>query len=446
MAMDRVLYVCHNHPAQRPGGAEIYAMELYESVRQAGEFEPIMVAKTGPPVATGNPRRQGTRFALAGEDPNVYLMYTQRDEIDMIFGTAIDKRLYTKDWRRFLEAIRPDLVHFQHTLFLGYDLVRETRNVLPTVPIFYTLHDFLPICHHSGQMVRTQDLALCNQASPRRCHDCFPNIAEDTFFLRERYIKSALAGVDVFIAPSEQLRQRYIAWGVPGEKLVLEEYGRLPIVVTPDPPDAGRRRRIGYFGQITRFKGVDILLEAMKILQQEGVDVELELYGANLAAQAPAMQERISALLEETADVVRFHGQYERDQVPTLMSDVDWIVVPSIWWENSPLVIQEAFICGRPVITSDVGGMAEKVRPELDGLHFSVGDPQSLSDAIRRAVSEPDLWDHSRGQLPEVHPMNAHMERVSDLYRQSLKRARFGPGSSSSNGHRSPERSLEYAR
>src|SRR5947209_10764202 len=105
--MKRVLYVCHNHPAQRPGGAEIYAMELYESVRQAREFQPIMVAKTGTPVATGNPRHQGTRFSLADEDPNVYLMYTQRDEIDMIFGTAVDKRLYTKDWRRFLEAIRP---------------------------------------------------------------------------------------------------------------------------------------------------------------------------------------------------------------------------------------------------------------------------------------------------------------------------------------------------
>ena len=277
--MKRVLYVCHNHSAQRPGGAEIYAMELYEAVGAAGQFEPIMVAKTGPPVAAGNPRHQGTRFALIGEDPSIYLRYTHRDEIDMIFGTAIDKRLYTKDWRQFLEAIQPDLVHFQHTLFLGYDLVGETRNVLPSAPIFYTLHDFLPICHHSGQMVRTQDLSLCNEANPRRCHECFANIAEDTFFLRERYIKSALAVVDVFIAPSEQLRQRYIAWGLPSGNLVCEEYGRLPITRASDPPDAGRRRRIGYFGQITRFKGVDVLLEAMKIRQQQAFDVELELYG-----------------------------------------------------------------------------------------------------------------------------------------------------------------------
>ena len=56
------------------------------------------------------------------------------------------------------------------------------------------------------------------------------------------------------------------------------------------------------------------------------------------------------------------------------MAEIDWVVVPSIWWENSPLVIQEAFLHGRPVICSDIGGMAEKVRHGVDGLHFRVGD------------------------------------------------------------------------
>ena len=395
-------------------------MELYEAVREAGEFEAFLVAKAGPPVSAAGARHQGTRFALVGDDPNVYLMYTHRDEIDMIFGTAIDKRLYTKDWRSFLEVVQPDLVHFQHTLFLGYDLVRETRNVLPGVTIFYTLHDFLPICHHSGQMVRTQDLRLCNQASPRRCHECFPNISQDTFFLRKRYIESALDGVDVFIAPSAHLRDTYVDWGLPSEKVVLEDYGRSPITPLPDPPDAGRRKRIGYFGQITRFKGVDVLLEAMRYLQKQAVDVELWLCGANLRSQAPAVRERIEALLTETADVVCLRGSYERGELPWLLSMVDWVVVPSIWWENSPLVIQEALMSGRPVITSGIGGMAEKVRPEMDGLHFAVGDPHSLSDTIRRAVESPELWGQCRRHLAGVHPMDDHLARLVELYRSAM--------------------------
>ena len=58
---------------------------------------------------------------------------------------------------------------------------------------------------------------------------------------------------------------------------------------------------------------------------------------------------------------VRFYGSYRSAELPTLMRDVDWAVVPSIWWENSPIVIQESFFHGRPLICSNVGGMAEKI-------------------------------------------------------------------------------------
>ena len=61
-------------------------------------------------------------------------------------------------------------------------------------------------------------------------------------------------------------------------------------------------------------------------------------------------------------------------------------MVPSIWWENSPLVIQEAFLHGRPVICSDIGGMAEKVDHDVNGLHFPVGDPDALARTIQRAA------------------------------------------------------------
>jgi hypothetical protein len=71
------------------------------------------------------------------------------------------------------------------------------------------------------------------------------------------------------------------------------------------------------------------------------------------------------------------------------MGDVDWVVVPSVWWENSPLVIQEAFQRGRPVICSDIGGMAEKVADGVDGLHFRAGDPEALAATIARAATDP---------------------------------------------------------
>jgi glycosyltransferase involved in cell wall biosynthesis len=92
-------------------------------------------------------------------------------------------------------------------------------------------------------------------------------------------------------------------------------------------------------------------------------------------------------------------------------------VVPSIWWENSPLVIQEAMMFRRPVICSDIGGMAENVTDGVNGLHFRVGDPDSLADTIRRATGTPELWDELRAQITDPHPMAQHLEFITRLYR-----------------------------
>ena len=74
------------------------------------------------------------------------------------------------------------------------------------------------------------------------------------------------------------------------------------------------------------------------------------------------MQETLDRLFEATSATVTWAGPYDHDRdLPRLMSEIDWVLVPSVWWENSPLVIQEAFQHGRPVICSDIGGMAEQV-------------------------------------------------------------------------------------
>ena len=103
-----------------------------------------------------------------------------------------------------------------------------------------------------------------------------------------------------------------------------------------------------------------------------------------------------------------------------MMAAVDWVVVPSVWWENSPLVIQEAFAAGRPVICSDIGGMAEKVSDGINGLHFRIGDPEDLAATIHRAVGTPGLWDHLRKGIPPVHPMTAHAEVLTRAYESLL--------------------------
>jgi glycosyltransferase involved in cell wall biosynthesis len=405
----------------RPGGMEAYADELFRAVREAGEFETTFVSRIGRPHSE-DAGHVGTRLALADHDPDLYFFHTDVSEIEPLSWAMRDKRVYTEDWRAFLQTIRPDIVHFHGSALFGYDMIRETRRTLPHAAIVYTLHEFAAICHHGGQMVRTETYELCETASPRRCHECFPQFPAQTFFLRERFIKSALELVDMFIAPSEQLRRRYIEWGIPPGKIRGETYGRIQARRLPDPPDAGRRRRIGFFGRATNFKGVDLLLEAMRILEREDAGVRLTLWGANLDMEPGAFRERIERLLEHTAGSVRYAGRYEPTQLPGLMSSVDWVVVPSIWWENSPLVIDEAMMHRRPVICSGTGGMAEKVRNGATGLHFRLRDPISLAETIRRAVDSPELWNQLRGQITDPHSMQNHLEIISGIYRTLLGR------------------------
>ena len=84
------------------------------------------------------------------------------------------------------------------------------------------------------------------------------------------------------------------------------------------------------------------------------------------------------------------------------MLTVWYVITPSIWWENAPLVIQEAFQQRRPVICSDIGGMAEAVTNGHDGLHFRAGDPVDLARSMRRAINETGLWECLSSNIARV--------------------------------------------
>ena len=104
------------------------------------------------------------------------------------------------------------------------------------------------------------------------------------------------------------------------------------------------------------------------------------------------------------------------------MRSVDWVVLPSVWWENSPVVIQEALLHRRPMICSDIGGMAEKVRDGKDGLHFRAGSSQDLADRIVEVLGDNRTWERLRGSMRRP---SDHLACASDhvkLYRALLRR------------------------
>jgi glycosyltransferase involved in cell wall biosynthesis len=418
----RILFVAANHPAIRPGGAERHALEVFEGVREGGRFDAKLLARSGPPFSAAAPPRHGGPITQFGDDPDQYLLHMDASDFDWLYGRSPEKDTLTRYFRDFLLEFRPDVVHFQQTMLIGYDVLRVTRNTLPDAQIVYTLHEYLPICFRDGQLLRTGSNRLCEEPSPRRCHECFPEVSQQSFFMRERFIKSHLAVVDLFLTPSAYAVERYVEWGIPRDLIRHTPHGRPPVDVVPETGTRAARNRFGFFGQLTAYKGADVLLKAIDRLGGD-FDGHLWIHGANLDAAPDQFKAEFRDLTERLGDRVTVAGQYQPGDLSQLMSRVDWVVVPSIWWETGPLTVLEAFQHGRPVICSDMGGMSEKVTNGVNGLFFRRADPASLAHVMRRAAADPVLWESLRAGLPSVQTMRDHVVSLEALYRGLLDRA-----------------------
>lgn len=385
----RALIVVHNHPQFFPGGAEILAYDLFKAMRDQADYIPFFMASAG---NADRKMHTGTPFqTLPGVEDEILFW---GDAFDYFYQSQRIASFMHLDFKNLLLDLKPGIIHFHHTMRLGLEALRIARDTLPNVKIVYTLHEFILMCHRDGQMVRTFNNELCETASPTRCHKCFPDISSGQFMMRETFIKAHLDLVDQFISPSEFLAKRFIAWGIPEHKMTVMENGRE--VVPPAPQrhiaKGGARNVFGYFGQINPYKGAMLLLKAAEHLANEGFnDFRIELFG-NVEMQSKEFQDEFFAFLDEYRDVVNFNGKYKNGDIAELIQAVDWVVVPSTWWENSPLVIQEVFMHRRPIICSDIGGMAEKVEDGRTGLHFKVRNAINLARTLRRACSEEGLW------------------------------------------------------
>jgi glycosyltransferase involved in cell wall biosynthesis len=164
-----------------------------------------------------------------------------------------------------------------------------------------------------------------------------------------------------------------------------------------------------------------VLLDAMGHLGEE-FDGHLTVFGANLEIQPIEFREQVEARLKGGLANVTFAGPYERADLGKLMSRIDWVIVPSIWWETGPLVVMEAFQYGRPVICSDVGGMSTRVTDGVNGLHFRRRDSLDLARKIERATDTPGLWDELRAGIPPDPPrwMHDHVRILTGYYKRLL--------------------------
>ncbi len=373
-----IAIVSHTHPSISKGGAEIAAFSLYEGLRRVGT-EAIFIA-----ICPSSERHK----LLLGSDRE-FAVIADQARYDHFY------QLSSADvWRQLKQILLSQdvrLVNFHHFLQVGVNALRAL-SVETDIPFTVTLHEFLAICAHHGQMVTRPARRLCQMATPVACATCFPEHSREQFTARRQVIQSALLPAAAFISPSHFLADRMVEWGLPREKFVVIENGLRSVQKRDDrmrPAVEGRTWTFGYFGQITPFKGIDTLLDTIDLLARRpeiSQRLRIRVHG-NLIGQDAAFLARFNESFSRNT-FASYAGPYDNADVHKLMLACDYVMVPSTWWENSPVVIQEAFAAGRPVICTGIGGLAEKVPNRLAGLHFRLGDPADLARAMFEASDE----------------------------------------------------------
>ena len=163
----RILVASHSHPEITKGGAEIAAFQLYADMLRGATASWFLGCDR-------RPSRSETAITQPF-DSNEFLY--SADEFDWSKFSNRDPRLPEALTNLLLE-LRPDVVHFHHYINLGLETFAIVRRILPNAKIVVTLHEYLAMCNHHGQMVTNPHRNLCYQASPQRCIECFPAIRQ----------------------------------------------------------------------------------------------------------------------------------------------------------------------------------------------------------------------------------------------------------------------------
>ena len=441
----KILQVIHGYPMRYNAGSEVYTQSLCRGL--AADHEVHVFTREEDPFAPDFRLRE----ERDPDDPRIALHVVNNPRNrDRYREPGIDRR-----FAEILDRVRPDIVHVGHLNHLSTSLPFEAA--ARSVPVVYTLHDYWPMCPR-GQFIQTFPLdpedpwAVCDGQEDRKCAErCYARHfggapdereADAAYWTgwvgrRMRHVREMAEFVDCFIAPSRHLRDRYRdGFGIPADRLVHLDYGfdLARLGGRRARPD-GRAFAFGYIGTHIPAKGIQHLVRAFG---EVGGDARLRIWGRPRGQNTEALKALARALPAQKADRLEWLPEYRNaDIVREVFDRVDAIVVPSVWVENSPLVIHEAQQARVPVITADAGGMAEYVRHGVNGLTFEHRSWASLAERMQELVDDPALArrlgrrGYLYGATGDVPAIGDHVREIEGIYERILERrngARPGAG------------------
>ncbi len=445
----KILHVIHDFLPRHRAGSEIYAFQLCRRLAHAQEVT-VLCAEYDPSRPHGSlARRTFDGLPVLELVNNWEFRSFEETYSSSVLSGALDSAL---------ASVAPDVLHIHSLLNLTFDLPALAR--ARGIPSVATLHDYTLVCPSGGQRVHVAEQHVCRTIDPQRCSRCFPEspfhaqmashaaarlagkssavlgLADSVRRRAPRLfsairqwvsaparpatasdIETRLAAVcrmfeyvDLFVAPSAALGEEYVALGLAREKLRVSDYGFAPLARLARTRRG--RLRIGFVGTLAWHKGAHVLVEAAAKLDPQAFEVSI--YGDPFVS--PAYVKELEAAAKGLP--VRFMGGFDETRIAEVYAGIDVLVVSSLWPENSPLVIHEAFMAGVPVVGARTGGIPGLVEDGKSGLLYEATSPGELAAALQRLIDEPAMLDRFVAALPAVKSIDEDAAEWEAVYEQ----------------------------
>jgi GT2 family glycosyltransferase/glycosyltransferase involved in cell wall biosynthesis len=480
----RVLIVVHGFPPQVEGGSEVYVHAHARALaRHFGDDVLVLTREQDPErpeYSVRTEERNGLRIVRINNTFRRTRSFEESYRSETVCGVACG----------IIDEFRPEVAHIHHLTCLSTMIVPALAE--RRIPCFFTLHDYWLICHR-GQLfdldhrvcsgpdasgccrrclgphaaappsafLAARAMRTVEKALPRRAATLLrdaagriasfagdPEHGDAEARRRVEHMRRIAADVTLFLAPSQYLREQFVRFGIPPERIVhaplgfdhapfqrddiLSQSSQGPQRISdvslrglggpggePRPFTRDRPLRLGFIGSLMVSKAPHLLIEAALGFERGAVSVDL--VGAHAAYHGDdGYRHQLAPLLASGG--IRHHGPVPHARIPEVLASIDVLVVPSVWPENSPLVIHEAFLAGVPVIASRIGGIPELVKDGRNGLLVAPGDTVDLSGAIARVLREPGLLECLRAGIEPERTIEADVTSIRELYEKGVGR------------------------
>lgn len=439
--MARILLVCHQFFPRFYTGTETLTLEVADELRRRGHEICILTTE---PILPGDsiPDTPYIKKEIYNDHQVCKLIIPHPGDPTERLNRESDDNLLIDLFEQTLNECNPDIVHAFHLMRITKTLVNSVKR--RGIPVYITVTDFW-LCCPTYQLVK-YDQSLCTSPQPDTCFSClldlyskgmnkipwdiklgtkYPRLAaifnlqvkaiQNILALRIRRHQNLIREIDGVFWSNSFIRDLFHH-----NKLINENEFLVPFPI----PERSRKLldleipinngtlKVAFIGTLRSTKGPQVLIDACRLIGSNHKNIEVSIWGAS---DNPAYEEDLKKR-SEGIDWVHFKGTFPQEIFPEVLRDTHVVVIPSIWYENTPLTALSALAARRILVVSDMGGLTSLIEDGTTGYTFPAGDANKLAQILTQLASNPQKVNEISSKIQIPNLIQEYVDQLISVY------------------------------